>query len=537
PKEIKLGGIFHIHYEQTDIIEQLERLKHFNNWEIIEQNDLTPLCTLLSKRLIARIQEVNGMKILYKSNLSVNMPKGHNILIHYIQKPSVVPTFNNVKIFASIIVLNKVRPYRNVFAVRVEYMDDENPCIVIHRIGPAKKPFNLFIPYMLIGYEEELPIGKFQDNAISYVCTRKFVPDGNNLIEYPISDVDYCWLGCPILKCKENPGYEFGSSKHVISYHFRHNEENDTTQLCCYGYDAETDKISNNEALTFEVNCAIFTKNTSEVEEIARPTEYEWRNKEYTVLPFRSNPRRTFTGNKWDLFEHPKHIFASIQYSNPPNHPAFLNIHRKYPIVKSLNNIPDKSRIPIGYVVINFGNSRPSAINTDMSLEIKRDKPLSYSSINKEISQPSAINADISLGIKRDKPLSYSSIKKEHEEKKPSNPPYIIRDTKMDIDQTISNKTVIKSHKLNHGLTIHPQNVFSAENSAYDLKSELKIKDIEKCYAKAFVPKDKKELFLLKKHIDIESFQSLPSKLIEMMLTSTNFLSDNSSIDDIYLEI
>ncbi|CAG8711371.1 18660_t:CDS:2, partial [Dentiscutata erythropus] len=492
PKEIKLGGIFHINDEQTDNIEQLEKLKHFNNWKIIEQNDLTPLFTLLPKSLISEIQKVNGMKILYHSNLSVHMPKGHNILIHHIQKPLEIQTFNNVKIFASVIVLNKKRPYRNVFVVRVEYNDDENPYIVIHRIGPAKKTFNIFIPYMLVGYEEELPIGKIQDDAIAHVCTEKFVSDGNNTIKHPNLDGDYCWLGCPILKCRENPGYEFGRSKYVISYHFcRHDEENDTTQLCCYGYDAQTDKINNNEALTFEVNCAIFTKNTSEIEEIVRPTEYEWNNKEYTIPPFRGRPSRTFTGNKWELFEHPKPIFASIQYSNNPNNPLFLNIHKKYPIAKSLNNIPDKSRIPIGYIVIGLGNC--------------------------------AIKADMSLKIKRDKPLPHSSIKKEHEEKKLSNSPNIIRNTKMDIDQTKKNRNSRPS-AINTDVT-------------YDLKSELKIKDIEKCYAKALVPKDKKELFLLKKHIDIKSFQSLPSKLIEMMLTSTNFSSDNSSIDDIYLEI
>ncbi|CAG8569879.1 6522_t:CDS:2, partial [Dentiscutata heterogama] len=178
PKKIKLGGIFQINDEQTDIIEQLEKLDHFNNWKIIERNDLTSLCKLLPKKLISRIQEVRGMKILNHSKLPVHMPKGHNIAFHHIPKPLDIPTFNNVKIFASVIVSNKAIPHRNAFVVRVEYLDDENPYIVINRIGRAKKPFDLFIPYMLIGYAEELSIEKFSDNAIAHVFTKQFVSNG-----------------------------------------------------------------------------------------------------------------------------------------------------------------------------------------------------------------------------------------------------------------------------------------------------------------------------------------------------------------------
>ncbi|CAG8751216.1 29129_t:CDS:2 [Gigaspora margarita] len=103
--------------------------------------------------------------------------------------------------------------------------------------------------------------------------------------------------------------------------------------------------------------------------------------------------------------------------------------------------------------------------------------------------------------------------------------------------QFISNKSTIKMYKLNHGLIVNSNNIYSAKYPAFDFESDPKINDIENCFAKILIPKDENELFLLKKHIDIVSFQSLPPKIIEVMTPSTNISSDNSSIGDIYLEI
>ncbi|KAF0450002.1 remodeling and spacing factor 1-like isoform x1 [Gigaspora margarita] len=348
PKEIKLGGEFQMD-EQTENIEELENLKHYENWKVIKRSDLTSLYELLPERLITKIKEAIGMKVLHRNNLSVHMPKGHSILTQHIPKPSGVTTFNGVKIFASVIVLNEARPYRNSFAIRIEYMDDENPYLVIHRIGPAKKSFNLFIPYMLIGYKEELPTEKFS-NALNYIYTIRFLYNGNNQIEHPNLENGYCTIGCPVLKCRDNPGYNFGKSKDAISFHFRRRNERNGTELCCESYDIQDDQTTNE--LVFEINCAVIEKNTPDFE-VIEPTEQKWEYKNYNLPLFQGKNSRTFTGNRWKLFRHPKTIFASIQYFDHPNHPHFLNIHKKYPIAKSLNVIPDNLRSHIGYVIVN----------------------------------------------------------------------------------------------------------------------------------------------------------------------------------------
>ncbi|KAF0465396.1 kinase-like protein [Gigaspora margarita] len=108
---------------------------------------------------------------------------------------------------------------------------------------------------------------------------------------------------------------------------------------------------------------------------------------------------------------------------------------------------------------------------------------------------------------------------------------------KNQILQFISNKSTIKMYKLYHGLIVNTHNIYSAKDPAFDLESDPKINDIENCSAKILIPKDENELFLLKKHIDLASFQSLPPKIIEIMMPSTNLSSNNSSIEDIYLEI
>ncbi|CAG8729788.1 19735_t:CDS:2, partial [Racocetra fulgida] len=75
------------------------------------------------------------------------------------------------------------------------------------------------------------------------------------------------------------------------------------------------------------------------------------------------------------------------------------------------------------------------------------------------------------------------------------------------------------------------------KNPAFDFESEPKINDIERCYAKISMLKDENELFLLKKHIEILPFiNSLPSKLIKLMIPSMNFSSNNPLVDDIYLD-
>ncbi|CAG8777746.1 19288_t:CDS:1, partial [Cetraspora pellucida] len=265
PQDIILGGKFQLSDEPTDTRE-LEKLKHFTNWRIIDQKDLTSLHTLLPERLVSKIRKVYGMKLLYLSSLTVHMPKGQRISLQPIPKPQTIPTFKTVKIFASVIVLNKTNPYRNMFVIRIEYMDDESPYIVIQRIGNPKGPFNLFVPYKIIGYEEGLPIEQLPDNSIDHIDTIRFQYDSDIHIEHPKLTKDYCIIGTLILKSSDNL-YKVGTSKDVISYHFRqHNNDNGITQLQCYHYDLRSNEANN--SLTFYMNYAIISRQNSDFFEL-----------------------------------------------------------------------------------------------------------------------------------------------------------------------------------------------------------------------------------------------------------------------------
>ncbi|KAF0381916.1 Sel1 repeat domain-containing protein [Gigaspora margarita] len=513
PKEIKLGGEFQMD-EQTENIEELENLKHYKNWKVIKRSDLTSLYKLLPEWLITKIKEAIGMKVLHLNNLSVNMPKGYNSLIKRIPKPSGITTFNGVKIFASVIVLNEARPYRNSFAIRIEYINDGSPYLVIHRIFPAKKTFNLFIPYMLIGYKEELPTENFS-NALNYIYTIRFLYNGNNQIEHPNLENGYCIIGCPVLKCSDNPSYNFGKSKDAISFHFHRRNERNGTELCCECYDIQNEQIINE--LVFEVNCAVIEKNTPGFE-VFEPTEQKWEYKNYNLPLFRRK-NRTFTGNRWQLFKQPKTIFASIHHSN---HPHFLNIHKKYPIAKSLTVIPDNLRSQIGYVIVD-SNALASTNTCDISKSIINrigDIHVKKNVSNDFFNQSNTKYVGTSTDQEENEKIKFSQFKN------------------IESLQPIFNEDIIKFFKLNYGLIINSQTMFIAVNPAFNIFKKInpKINHNESCDAKIISSKSRNETFLLENDLDSGSFWSLPSNLINIMMQSINLCND-SSVNDIRLEI
>ncbi|CAG8658969.1 3458_t:CDS:2 [Gigaspora margarita] len=297
-KEVKLGGKLYVNDGQTNDLNQLENLRHFENWQIIEQNELLPLYNLLPLKLITSIKKIIGKKLLHYDILSARMPKNCNSITIRIQKPRVISTFDKVKIFTSVIVKNEARAYRNVFGIRVDYLNNENPYIVIHRIGPARKHFEFSIPWMIIGYEENLPIEPFKDDPIDYIWTKN-------------------------------------------------NAENDATNICCYQYDLQTERIRN--TLKFKVNYAIIPD--TPIFKVTCPVEHNWKYRP-SRLQYRLRNSRTFTGNKWQLDTRQKAIFASIHYSDVQGHPLLLNIHKKYPIGKFLNHVPENHNASVGYVEV-----------------------------------------------------------------------------------------------------------------------------------------------------------------------------------------
>lgn len=104
-----------------------------------------------------------------------------------------------------------------------------------------------------------------------------------------------------------------------------------------------------------------------------------------------------------------------------------------------------------------------------------------------------------------------------------------------DLQPTFSENSV-KYLKLGHSLIMKSQEMCTALNQAFNFDSKTK-ENIEICHVKLVSPKDREELFLLKNHIDVTSFQLLPQKLVKIMMQSTTFLNDNSSFNNVHFEV
>ncbi|CAG8469770.1 1251_t:CDS:2 [Racocetra persica] len=476
-KEILLGGKLYVDNAQANNLTDLENLKLFENWQIIEHNELLSLYNLLPQKLILRIKEVIGMKLLYCNILSIDMQRKCCNITQLINKPQEISTFKDVKIFASVVVMNNKTSYRNVFGIRIDYQNDESPYIVVTRIGPAKHHFKLSIPWMLIGYVENLPIGPIENDPIDYISL----------------NFDHCWLGTCVLNSDDNTAYEFGKNKNVMSYHFR-NTANNNTQICCYKYDLQTDRISN--TLKFKVNCAVIPAAANF--QIVGPDIHTWKYRPCRLQYVLTNSR-TYTGNRWQLPNLPNAIFASIYYANSPDHSLFLNLHKKYPIVKSLTKIRENFNALVGYVIV----SNINKINTKENINQENTRNISSQPINNRIRN------------EEDLEYNFSSINNESL-------------------QHFFNENFFK---LNHGLIISSQIMCVATNAAFNIKINPKNYIIKSCAVNILSSKSKRETFLLENNINSGSFQLLPSKFINIMTQSANILSDNSPVDDICLEI
>ncbi|CAG8592112.1 11126_t:CDS:1, partial [Scutellospora calospora] len=125
------------------------------------------------------------------------------------------------------------------------------------------------------------------------------------------------------------------------------NQPDNATNICCYQYDLLNEQI--NHTLNFEINYVIIV-NTPNLFRVINPVKH---NLEYRPcrLQFLLRNSRTFTGNRWELNPFPTRIFASIHCSDDDN-PILLNIHKKYPILKSLENESQNLNTSIGYVIV-----------------------------------------------------------------------------------------------------------------------------------------------------------------------------------------
>ncbi|CAG8817880.1 24534_t:CDS:2, partial [Racocetra persica] len=166
-------------------------------------------------------------------------------------------------------------------------------------------PINLSVPWMIIGYDDKLPIEPLSKSfCVEYIWSK----DGTDTeikLTKPTHQ-DYCLISTCVLDCEENPGYEFGMSNIVISHHF-----------------CQPENIKMKHPF-------IVSKN-----------KQNWKDNWSLLRPLNN----IFTGNSWYIPDSENYVFASLLYSSSSESseqccPLLLNINRKYPIVKSFNGVP-----------------------------------------------------------------------------------------------------------------------------------------------------------------------------------------------------
>ncbi|CAG8766450.1 12927_t:CDS:2, partial [Racocetra persica] len=216
---------------------------------------------------------------------------------------------------------------------------------------------------------------------------------------------------------------------------------------------------------------------------IMEPEGQIWESRE-NMKHQTKNKNNIFTMRRWLLPRDERLIFASLFGSNSYKyqcHPFFLNISQDYFIIKSFENFVNQPINQINYVAM-------PRVEGNEKKETKE--------IFKENTQPISSNHD-------------------------------------HLDP-IFTENIIKFLKLKNGLIVDSRDIYTATNQAFNFESIAK--NIKGCYVKISLPKDRKELYLLKNHMDITSFQLLPPKLIQIMLKS-NILNDNLCFDHVQFEV
>ncbi|CAG8721945.1 8119_t:CDS:2 [Dentiscutata erythropus] len=466
--------------------EWLESLKFCNNCEIIMYNDKLSLYELLPEKLKLKVRRVNSLKVFYSNVLTTNYFRGH--FITKVPKPPSISTFKGYKIFASVFNAVNREPF-NTFSIRIDYPDSDNPYFVIHCLEPVTEnstPISLLIPWMVIGYEENLPFEPFSINSASYI---KYIWTKNHdeaEIEIPgLITQKHCWVGTCVLHYDENPGYDSRRSEIATSYHFC--QKGNYMSICCNQHNLSTNSTNfTGRKLKFKINCAIIFNADDPATSrplIVEPEGQIWESRENWKQQSKSKDN-IFTIRRWLLPKDERLIFASLLGSNSYKqrcHPFFLNINQDHFIIKSLENLANQPINQVNYVAMP---------------KIERNENIP----KEEISQP------ISISSSHDNHLHPNFI-----------------------------ENAIRFLKLNNGLIIESRDIYTATNRAFNFDQRITT-SIEKCYIKISMPKDRKELFLLKNHIDIISFQLLPQKLIQIML-KPNVFDDDSSFDHVHFEV
>ncbi|CAG8462901.1 16422_t:CDS:2 [Dentiscutata heterogama] len=382
-QEIKLGGKFmqvvnengetrnktvggdHAKHQSTS--DWLKSLESYNEWEIIGYGLKLSLYSLLPEDLQLKIKHLNGIKVLYSNVYNVRMIRGYNLslpVVEPIPVPPHISTLGDCKIFATIFNREDRKPYKNVFSIRIDYLNEETPFFVIHRIGkiPHNLPqIDLLIPWMIVGYENNLPLKPFLDKSlISYLITKNPIEKADDttiVLERSIPH-NHCWITTITLNCRKNDQYQFARSRALINCHLQSNDRM-VINLC---YNVHNNENNDDNPLKFGINCTMFSETDTGglIPVIVEgPTKQPWRNRRNRR--FLVNDRSLFTGkwivanNNFRLPEEDNLVFSSLLSPDDPGQGCnnlFLNVNPKYPIIKSLNNINSNPNCLISFIIL-----------------------------------------------------------------------------------------------------------------------------------------------------------------------------------------
>ncbi|CAG8803231.1 19650_t:CDS:1, partial [Racocetra persica] len=214
------------------------------------------------------------------------------------------------------------------------------PCFVINRTGPLRvsSKTKLFIPWMILGYDK-FPTKPLSELDTGYTEHTNTTDNADTWIQLqiPVKGTDYCWIGTNTLFCDDNPSYELGKTNIFVTYHFCSAIDNYNSLQACYKLNPEQ------SPLKFRFNyTAVLKSNDNQI----KITKDEWKSRKRNFPQIRK--RSIFTGEKWNLSNDNKLVFASILYPNTitieKRYSLLLNINPRYPIIKSLVDITENPK-------------------------------------------------------------------------------------------------------------------------------------------------------------------------------------------------
>ncbi|KAF0561618.1 hypothetical protein F8M41_022532 [Gigaspora margarita] len=354
-----VGGDHAKHQSTSDWLKSLESCKE---WEIIGYGPKLSLYLLLPEDLQLRIKRLNGRKILYSNVYNLRIIRGYDLRLPVVEPvpvPSNLSTLREYTIFAAVYNKADRKPYRNFFSIRIDYLNDEAPFFVINRIGPILRnlpQIDLLIPWIIVGYDNNLPLEPFLDKSlISFLSIKNPIerPDDTSIVlERPIPH-NHCWITTITLHCRRNPRYQFARTGALINCHLQ-SADRMRINLCYKVYNHD------NNPLDFGINCTMLSEtDTGGLTPVIveGPTNQPWRNRSRGSIL--TTDRSLFTGgwnnNNFRLPNDNNLVFSSLLCPDLPGQGCnnlFLNINQKYPIVKSLNNMNANPNCLISFIIL-----------------------------------------------------------------------------------------------------------------------------------------------------------------------------------------